>query len=329
MPATTRLGDVMKVLVVGAGAIGAYFGARLLEAGVDATFLVRPKRESQLRQGLSVRSPKGDIRLGPPPTVTAERLQKGFGVVLLSCKAYDLAGAIDSFAPAVGPETAIVPLLNGMRHLDALKDRFGAEPVLGGQCQISVTLADDGNVIHLSDFHQLAFGELEKNPRSERALAIEALLSKAKFEAHRSDAILQEMWEKWVFIAALAGTTCLMRGAIGDIVRSGGVDLMRRMTRECAAIAGAQGFAPRPQALGRVEAILTDADSTLAASMLRDLERGARTEADHIIGDLLARRPPSPSGLRPASPPTSELSVLEVAYLHLKTYELRRASGRP
>src|SRR5258706_16243395 len=158
MPATTRLGDVMKVLVVGAGAIGAYFGARLLEAGVDATFLVRPKRESQLRQGLSVRSPKGDIRLGPPPTVTAERLQKGFGVVLLSCKAYDLAAAIDSFAPAVGPETAIVLIMNGLLHLDALKERFGEEPFLGGQCLIFVPLVDDCNVILDSDLDLLAFG---------------------------------------------------------------------------------------------------------------------------------------------------------------------------
>jgi 2-dehydropantoate 2-reductase len=309
----TRSGAV-KVLVLGAGAIGAYFGARLLEAGVDTTFLVRPRREAQLRQGLSVRSPKGDIRLPAPPTVTADRLRKGFGLILLSCKAYDLAGAIESLAPAVGPETAILPLLNGMRHLDALKDRFGAGPILGGQCQIAATLGEDGNVIHLNDTHQLSCGELAGG-RSARVEAIETLFSKAKFEARLSEAILQEMWEKWVFIAALAGSTCLMRGAVGDIVGSGSVDLMRRILRECAAIAGAQGFAPRAQPLGRAEAILTDAGSALTASMLRDLERGARTEAEHIIGDLLARRGSA----------AAELSVLDVVYAHLKTYELRRA----
>ena len=130
----------MKVLVIGAGAVGAYFGARLMEAGVDTTFLVRPKREAQLRQGLSVRSPKGDIWLAAPPTVTAERVRKDFGLILLSCKAYDLAGAVGSLAPAVGPDTAILPLLNGMRHLDVLRDRFGTGPILGGQCQIAVTL---------------------------------------------------------------------------------------------------------------------------------------------------------------------------------------------
>ena len=146
--------------------------------------------------------------------------------------------------------------------------------------------------------------------------AIEALFSNAKFDARLSDAILQEMWEKWVFIAALAGSTCLMRGAVGDIVRSGGADLMRRILRECATIADAQGFAPRAQALGRAEAVLTDASSALTASMLRDLERNARTESEHIIGDLLARRRSAPG----------DLSLLDVAYAHLKTYEVRRAS---
>jgi 2-dehydropantoate 2-reductase len=305
---------MMKVLVVGAGAVGAYFGARLLEAGVDTTFLVRPKRQAQLHQGLSVRSPKGDIRLPPPPTVTADRLGKGFAVVLLSCKAYDLAGAIDSFAPAVGPGTAILPLLNGMRHLDALKERFGTEPVLGGQTQIAATLGDDGNVIHLNDIHLVSFGELNGS-RTERTVAIEAAFSKARFDSRLSEAILQEMWEKWVFLAALAGSTCLMRGSVGEIIRGGGVDLPRRMLRECAAISQAQGHAPRPQALGRAEAMLTDAQSALTASMLRDLERGARTEADHVIGDLLARR-----GSAPSQP-----SLLDLAYAHLKTYELRRA----
>jgi 2-dehydropantoate 2-reductase len=304
----------MKVLVVGAGAIGAYFGARLLEAGVDTTFLVRPRRQEQLRAGLMVRSPHGDIRLAAPATVTADRLQKGFGLVLLSIKAYDLAGAIESFAPAVDAGTAILPLLNGMRHVDALKERFGAERVLGGLCLIAATLGEDGNVIHLNDSHALTFGELS-GARTPRAEAIEALLGRARFQSRLSEAIVQEMWEKWVFIATLAGSTCLLRAAVGDIVRSGNTDLLRRMLRECAACAAAQGFAPRPQPLARTEAVLTDADSTLTASMMRDLERGARTEADHIIGDLLARRGPA----------SADLSLLDVAFAHLKSHELRRA----
>jgi 2-dehydropantoate 2-reductase len=311
----------MRVLILGAGAIGAYFGARLLEAGVDVTFLVRPKREAQLRQGLSVRSPKGDLRLSTVPTVTADRLRKGYELVVLSSKAYDLASALDAIAPAFDSQTAVLPLLNGMRHLDALKQRFGAERTLGGQCQIAVTLDEDGNVIHLNESHQLSYGELTGS-RTPRVKAIEALFSKANFDSRVSEAIVQEMWEKWVFIAALAGSTCLMRGAVGEIVRSGSADLMRRILGECAAIAGARGFAPRAQSLARAEAVLTDPDSTLTASMLRDLERGARTEAEHIIGDLLSRRPDEAAN-------AAKAGVLDIAYAHLKTYELRRASAPP
>jgi len=122
----------MRVLVVGAGAIGGYFGGRLLEAGRDVTFLVRPRRAAELaRAGLVIESPNGDVTLPNPPTVQANALAEKFDVVLLSCKAFDLEDAMKSVAPAVGPQTSIIPLLNGMRHLDALEARFGANQVLG------------------------------------------------------------------------------------------------------------------------------------------------------------------------------------------------------
>src|SRR6266478_3717831 len=145
--------DGMRILVVGAGAIGGYFGARLLEAGRDVTFLVRPRRAAQLARGLSVLSRFGNIDLAAPPTLTADSLREPFDLILLSCKAYDLEGAMGSFAPAVGPQTTILPLLNGMRHLELLGTRFGAERVLGGQCLISTVLDPDGRVIHLNDTH--------------------------------------------------------------------------------------------------------------------------------------------------------------------------------
>src|ERR1700687_5824934 len=128
----------MRILVVGAGAIGGYFGGRLLQAARDVTFLVRPKRASELaNSGLVVRSPSGDITLKNPPTVQADKLTEKFDVVILSCKAFDLDDAIKSFAPAVGPQTAVIPLLNGMRHLDVLDESFGNDRVLGGQCGIA------------------------------------------------------------------------------------------------------------------------------------------------------------------------------------------------
>src|SRR5215470_10464917 len=182
----------MRTLVVGAGGIGGYFGGRLLEAGRDVTFLVRPRRAVELaNRGLTIRSPKGDFHAPSPPTVTADRLREPFDHVLLSCKAYDLEDAMESFAPAVGPQTAILPLLNGMRHLDLLVARFGASHVLGGQCVISVALDPEGRVLHLNDSHRLTFGERDGS-RSPRAQVIAELLSGARFETILSEAIVQE-----------------------------------------------------------------------------------------------------------------------------------------
>ena len=152
----------MRTLVVGAGAIGGYFGGRLLEAGRDVTFLVRPRRAAELaRTGLAIRSRLGDADLPEPPLVFADKLAEPFDLVLLACKAYDLDGAMASFAPAVGPDTAILPLLNGIRHLDELQARFGVAHVLGGQCVISTTLDLEGRIVHLGDAHTLTFGELD------------------------------------------------------------------------------------------------------------------------------------------------------------------------
>jgi 2-dehydropantoate 2-reductase len=304
----------MRILVVGAGALGGYFGGRLKEAGRDVTFLVRPRRAQQLaKTGLVVRSPKGDITIAAPPTVLAENLSAPFDLILLSAKAYDLQGAMDSFAPAVGATTAILPLLNGMKHMDLLAARFGAGAVLGGQCVISATLDAEGRILHLNDLHFLSFGE-QNGAKSPRTAAIAAAFSGAKFDSQLSTAILQEMWEKWAIIAAVAGITCLLRGAVGDIVAAEAGQLPLAIFAECCAIAAANGFAPGDPARQRSIAMLTTPGSTFAASMLRDIERGAAIEADHIIGDLLAR-----GGGRPGDYP-----LLHIAYAHLRTYEARR-----
>jgi 2-dehydropantoate 2-reductase len=203
----------MRILVVGAGALGGYFGGRLKEAGRNVTFLVRPHRAELLaKTGLVVRSPKGDIKIAAPPTVLAENLSPPFDLILLSCKAYDLQGAMDSFAPALGANTAILPLLNGMKHMDSLAARFGASAVLGGQCIISATLDGEGRILHLNDLHFLSFAE-QNGAKSPRVVAIAAAFSGAKLDSQLSTAILQEMWEKWAFVAAAAGICCLMRGA--------------------------------------------------------------------------------------------------------------------
>ena len=314
----------MRTLVVGAGATGGYFGARLAESGADVTFLVRPARAEKLAaQGLVVASPLGDLRLADPRTITADRLGRAdpFDLVLLSCKAYDLDAAMTDLAPAVGVGTAVLPVLNGMAHLDALDARFGAGRVLGGCCAIAAMLMPDGAVRHMSELCSITYGERDGS-RSGRIAAVDALMQGAerspKFQARASDAILLEMWEKWVFLATLAGATTLTRAAVGDIVAApGGADLIAALHAECTGVAAASGYAPREAVAQRARAQLTAAGSTFTASMLRDIEGRGRIEADHVIGDLLGR------GRQLA--PEAGYPVLERVYTALKTYEARRA----
>jgi 2-dehydropantoate 2-reductase len=305
----------MRILVVGVGALGGYFGGRLLDAGRDVTFLVRPHRARQLTNtGLIIRSARGDVGIRNPPLVQANELRNTFDLVLLSCKAYDLDATIDSIAPAVGPHTTILPLLNGMRHLDVLDAKFGAAASLGGQCFISAALDAEGRIQHFNDAHSLSFGE-RSGSLTPRAGAIRDALSGAGFDLSLSESILQEMWEKWIFIAAMAGVNCLMRASIGDLIAAGGAAIADSMLNECGQIASSAGFPPRDAAVTRYRTVLTATGSPLIASMLRDIERGARTEGEHIIGDLVRRQLDAAQGV----------SLLRLAHLHLQSYEIRRA----
>ena len=302
----------MRILVVGAGGIGGYVGGRLLAASRDVTFLVRPARAQKLKEtGLVIRSPAGDLEWPNPPTVTADRLKTQFDLVILSCKAFDLESAIEASAPAFDSETLILPLLNGIRHLDVMEARFGAQAVLGGHCFISATLDGQGHIRHFGELQNLSFGARDGSvtPKIE---AVVAALSGTGINVARSTEILQEMWEKWVFIAAGACGTSLLRSTIGDIVAAGATDVVTDLLDECSAIAEKQGYGPRPDATERVRTMFTMPGSIFAASMFRDIQAGARIEADHIVGDLLAR------GAGTATP------TLRIALAHLKTYETRR-----
>ena len=306
----------MNILVVGAGAVGGYFGGRLLQAGHDVTFLVREARAQQLAtRGLVIHSPMGDATLPQPPTVRADTLDRHFDLILLSCKAYDLAGCIASVRPAVGTQTVIVPLLNGMQHMAALDAAFGAEHVLGGLCQISATLNEARDIVHLNPMQTLVVGARDAAGQA-KAQAFAQLLTSAGVNAPVAPDVLRAMWEKWVFIASLAAPTTLMRAAVGPIVRApGGEAFMRATLDECLAVAAAHGQA-LGDALAPRLALLTDPDSTLTASMLRDMQAGQRVEADAIVGDML--RHGQRAGI--ATP------LLQVAYTNLKVYEQTLAS---
>lgn len=306
----------MRILVIGAGATGGYFGGRLLQAGRDVTFLVRAKRAELLaKNGLIIKSPVGDVTLTNPPTVVANKITAPFDVIILSCKAYDLDDAIASFAAAVGPDTAIIPFLNGMKHLEVLDAKFGIDRVMGGQCQVASVLDAEGVIHHLAPMHSMSFGE-RGTSKGDRAKRIEVALQGAMFEARASDVIMQEMYEKWVFLATLAGATSLMRAPAGHITGApGGEQFIRALRSEIAAIAEAAGHAPRPEFLERTAGLLFTPGSQLTASMLRDIRSNARIEADQIIGDLIRRAE------------TNALSVplLRIVYTHLKAYESQLA----
>jgi 2-dehydropantoate 2-reductase len=306
----------MRILVVGAGAIGGYFGGRLLQAGHDVTFLVRPRRASELASaGLVIKSPNGDVTLKDPPAVQADKLSEKFDVVLLSCKAFDLEDAIKSFAPAVGPQTSIIPLLNGMLHLNVLDQKFGAERVLGGLCAIAATLNEKREVVQLQPMQSLNFGERD-GTMSDRVRAIAKIMTNGITGAVASENIVQEMWEKWVFLSTLAASTCLMRTSVGNILAApGGRDFLLGMLDETSAIAKAAGHAPAGPFFERTKGMLTAEGSQMTASMFRDIKVGAAVEADHVIGDLVAR----------GDAAKVPLAKLRTAYTHLKAYEKQRS----
>lgn len=311
----------MKILVLGAGAMGGYYGARLIEAGADVTFLVRPGRAQALeRLGLAVRSELGDFHR-PVRTVLAGEVDAQddpqYDLVLLACKAYDLDAAIAAISPAVGRGTAVLPLLNGLAAYDRLDHRFGRERVLGGVSYIATTLAADGTVLHAGRMDRLVVG-----PRAAQtsALAAEfhALVSRAAGTREVSGAIEQELWNKWAMIAAGAVMTCLMRGTVADIMKTqDGRRLMLDAMAECRTVAQLCGHAiPEPVA-DAIQARLMDSSSTWAASMMRDIAQGApRIEADAIVGDLIAR----------AAERGRDLPLSRTAYCHLQVYEYQRAA---
>ena len=303
----------MRLLVVGAGSTGGYFGGRLAQAGRDVTFLVRPHRAELLRtDGLRIVSPHGDANLHPV-VVTAGSLTRPYDAILLAVKAYSLNAALEDFAPAVGATTLIVPVLNGMKHLKVLTARFGPACLVGGLCFIVTTVDEAGRIVQLTEQHELAYGELN-GTRSARIQALDDFMKGAGFDARLSATVEREMWEKWVLLASMGAITCLLRGTIGEVQAApGGADVTDRLLKEVTDVVYAVGVRPSDAFLSRARTILTASGSKQASSMYRDLERGSPIEADQIIGDLLARA----QKLKISTP------LLAAAYAQLSIYESR------
>ncbi|HEX5393987.1 MAG TPA: ketopantoate reductase family protein [Rhodocyclaceae bacterium] len=303
--------------MLGAGGIGGYFGTKLHLAGGDVTFLVRPARADKLaNQGLNVISSLGNMHIAPKLVTSADAPEsKGkFDVVMLSCKAYDLESAVDSVAPALAPEGIVVPLLNGLAHLEYLDRRFGRERVPGGFAHIGVTLTPEGDIHHLNELHRLVIGT-RTQPASAHLAPLAALLARSGIEFSLSENIEGEMWDKFVFLTTLAAATCTMRAATGDILQShAGEAFMLGLLDECDAVARSHGHGLNEARLAFYQGLLRQAGSNNTASMLRDMEKKGATEAEHILGDMVRR----------ASAKGVVTPLLNIAYSHLQAYEIRK-----
>ena len=307
----------MKILVLGAGGIGGYYGGRLAQGGADVTFLVREKRAAQIAaNGLVIESPNGHATIAAK-TVTAGEVKAGYDLVLFTCKAYDLESAMDAIAPAMAGDCVVVPMLNGIAHLERLDARFGKTKVMGGTCQINVTLGADGTVKHMEPLNRLTFGERD-GTESARAKAFAAQLAKTSIDWTLSATIEQDMWEKLMFLSVLASVTCLFRGNMAEVLAAtGGRAVVERALAANIAIVSACAQPPR-QAIRDWASNRLLTPGPAASSMLRDVERGNPVEADHIVGYMLER----------AREHGIDDLVLSLAFTHLKAYEVRRAAGR-
>lgn len=304
----------MRILMVGAGATGGYYGGRLAQAGRDVTFLVRGKRLEQLsKDGLRIVSPLGDVTLQPKLITAAELPQAGpFDLILLSTKAYSLDSAIDDFAPAVGPDTVILPLLNGMRHLDVLSERFGRDRVLGGTVRIVADMDGEGRVHMLTELDELAFGELnaERTPRAERLYRELAVFGYATTLA---EDMVATLWQKWWILATMGCVGVVSGGTVADMMATPrGEELARAILAETTSIAAANGYPADEKMFASQTKRMTDPASTLTSSMFRDYSRGLPVEVDHVLGDLLAR---ANGTITP---------LILGAYTRLKVYEAKR-----
>jgi 2-dehydropantoate 2-reductase len=301
----------MKILVVGAGAVGGYFGGRLVEKGEDVTFLVREGRRSQLEKtGLSIQSVHGNIDLKPNLLLSGDH-PTPYDAIILSVKAYHLQSAMESIEPYVGEDTMILPLLNGMSHVDKLIERFGEQNVIGGLCFVESTLDSQGRIIQSSPIHDLVFGE-RTGEKTDRILKLEDALSGTKANFLHSENIVQDMWHKYLFITTLSGVTSLFRAPIGPIRENEtGLSSIKKTLGETAAIMRKLGAPIADDIEAKQLEKLKSMGYEMKSSLQRDMEKELAVEADHLYGYLLTE----------AEKHDIYASTLQTIYANLKIYE--------
>ena len=309
----------MRYLVLGAGALGGYFGGMLLKGGADVTFLVRPARAAQLkRDGLVIKTQDGGELRTRVRTVQQGQLDGTYDVVLVCCKAYDLESAMDAVAPALGEQSAVIPLLNGVRHIDVLTERFGPARVLGGLTVINAALMPDGTIQQSQvRINLTAIGELDGRPSS-RCTAIKTEMEAGGVPVQVVDNILVMMWEKYFGFACSATIASLTRSRAGVIARSAaGASFVSAVIEECTRVVTALGYPPLPafNTAGQIAGLFSQPDSAYGPSILIDMEDGRPTEGEHTIGDLAGR----------AAREGVSAPLLAAARCNLQTYEINRS----
>ncbi|OHX52331.1 2-dehydropantoate 2-reductase [Planococcus salinarum] len=301
----------MKILIVGAGAIGGYFGGRLLEKGEDVTFLVRDRRKKELEStGLNIQSVNGDCGL-TPQVITKDSEPQAYDVVLLSTKSYQLAGAIEDMRPFVGDTTMVLPLLNGMAHVGQLIEAFGGQSVIGGLCFVEATLDEGGTIVQTSPMNQLVYGE-RSGEQTDRIRRLKRAFDGTKADFVLSDKIDQEMWHKYLFITALSGITTLFEQPIGPIRNlDSGQRTIAALLKELETVMQAIGAPIEPGISDKLLEKVNSMGEGMKSSMQRDAEKGQPIEADHLQGYLLEQ----------ANDQGIAVPVLETIFTKLKLYE--------
>lgn len=301
----------MKTLILGAGAVGGYFGGRLVEKGESVTFLVREGRKSQLdKTGLVIKSKHGNFQ-SPIHTIVSGEEVEAYDLIILSVKAYHLENALASVTPYVGENTAILPLLNGRSHVEKLQKTFGKDKVLGGLCFVESTLNAEGEIIQESPRHDIVFGELDGSV-STRVEQINKLFSGANFAAISSPTIGKDMWNKYIFITALSGMTCLMESSVGPILeKKEGKEVYKLLIEELCAVANATGATLDDDVAEKTMRTTTALSYEMKASMYKDMEKGLPIEADHLQGNFI----------KLAKQYGVAIPILKTVYTKLKIYE--------
>jgi 2-dehydropantoate 2-reductase len=303
----------MNILVHGAGALGAYFGGRLLETGQNVSFFVREKRAAQLtKEGLKINSPEGNFESKEVTIFTSVEKVKNIDLVILAVKGYHLDQVIPQIQTIVHQTGAFVlPLLNGIEHMDRLRQAIGKEKVIGGFASIIATLNEKGHVEHTSGSSTFKFGILHEQ-QTEICMKLEVLHSQVKMNLVREENILKHMWKKYIFITAFSGITSAMQLPSGFIASSEATfATAKKVILEMTMLAGLEGIILTDQEVERVTNTLLGFKKEATSSMHQDLRKGLPIEVEHLHG----------GALRLASKHQVEVPVIETLFGILKPYE--------